>query len=173
MAVTTTYRPITSRDMPGVDIVSVSQPADESADSAYLSAAALAYVASLHRRFWDRRRDMLAARDGGASSVDAEPAPFDADSDLVHCRGWHSSEASILVDGSAVPGSVFDVAVAMHEVVDELRAGTSVLTLCVPVVECPVEARLWSDLVNVAEDRLGVDRGTVRAIDMAGHSLLD
>ncbi len=82
---------------------------------------------------------------------------------FVRPRGWHLHERHLLVDGSPVSGSLFDFglfffhnAVALTE-----RGGGPYFYL--PKLESHLEARLWNDVFNAAQDHLGLRRGTIRA----------
>lgn len=173
----------------GVDVV---LRVDETAN-AVLDRRALKLVGALHRRFWNRRREMLQrqARMGidhpstaiyAASSecvanlataatwedrlselqtlADIENPTGDQ---IVATRGWADTESGVLVDGRAVPGCVFDLAVTLSLVADQLRASESPFIFSIPEPMDPTETKLWTDLLTLAEDRLGVERGVVRA----------
>ena len=87
------------------------------------------------------------------------PAPW-----RIRVRGWGETEAGVLVDGRAVPGCVLDVAVAMSHGADLLRSGVEALIIEMPEASNFEELKLWADLISLAEDRLGLERGTVEVV---------
>ena len=171
--------------VPGVDIVFELLHAEHAID-----VRSLKLIGALHRRLWSRRRELLLAMkqspghgletaagpDQSNHLADLTVATWDerlqqlmaiqsAEMDgrqTVAIRGWSDSEPGVLVDGRAVPGCVFDVAVTLSMVTNELRNGTSPFTLTTPISRHAKEAQLWGDLLSFAEDRLGVERGVVR-----------
>ena len=82
---------------------------------------------------------------------------------IVRPRGWHLPERHILVDGQPVAGSLFDFGLAFfHNAREQLERGTGPY-FYLPKLEGHLEARLWNDVFCWAQDRLGIDRGTIRA----------
>jgi malate synthase len=82
---------------------------------------------------------------------------------MVRPRGWHLPEKHVLVDGEIISASLFDFAVYLannHEVLS--RRGTGPY-FYLPKMESHLEARLWNDVFNAAQDWLGMSRGTIRA----------
>jgi malate synthase len=78
-------------------------------------------------------------------------------------RGWHLPEKHVLVDGEPVSGSLFDFGMYFfHNVQRLLDKGTRPY-FYLPKMESHLEARLWNDVFNHAQDALGVPRGTIRA----------
>lgn len=176
-------------NVPGVDVVLA---VDDSMKS-LLDARALKLVGALHRRFWNRRREML-QRQARVGIAHPSTAIYAASSDctanlataatwqdrlsqlqilsdadetatdqIVATRGWADTESGVLVDGRAVPGCVFDLAVTLSLAADRLRAGESPFIFSIPEPMDVTETKLWTDLLTLAEDRLGVERGVVRA----------
>jgi malate synthase len=84
------------------------------------------------------------------------------DAGLVKIRGWAEIEPGVLVDGRAVPGCVFDLAVSLSSSASEFREGREPFVFTVPEPADSTEDRLWFDLIALAEDRLGVERGAVK-----------
>jgi malate synthase len=72
---------------------------------------------------------------------------------LIRPRGWHLPERHHLVDGEPISGSLFDFGVAFFH-------GARYFYL--PKLESHHEARLWSDAFALAEDELGIERGSIR-----------
>jgi malate synthase len=82
---------------------------------------------------------------------------------MVRPRGWHLVEKHFLVDGAAISGSLFDFGLYFfHNAKALLKAGSGPY-FYLPKLESHVEARLWNDVFNFAQDRLGVPRGSIRA----------
>src|SRR5437899_6811461 len=78
-------------------------------------------------------------------------------------RGWHLPEKHVLVDDAPMSGSLFDFGMYFfHNVQRLLDKGTRPY-FYLPKMESHLEARLWNDVFNHAQDALGVPRGTVRA----------
>ncbi|HUY47011.1 MAG TPA: malate synthase A [Streptosporangiaceae bacterium] len=82
---------------------------------------------------------------------------------VVRPRGWHLDEKHLLVDGQRVSGSLFDFALYFfHCARRQLERGSGPY-FYLPKIESHLEARLWNDAFNLAQDTLGVPRGTIRA----------
>jgi len=82
---------------------------------------------------------------------------------VIRPRGWHLDEAHILVDGSPVSASLFDFGLTFfHNAREQLERGSGPY-FYLPKLESHVEARLWNDVFAVAQERVGVPRGSVRA----------
>jgi malate synthase len=82
---------------------------------------------------------------------------------LVRPRGWHLVEKHVLVDGKPVSGSLFDFGLFFfHNAAQQIERGTGPY-FYLPKLESYLEARLWNDVFNVAQDELGIPRGTIRA----------
>src|SRR5881275_1881836 len=78
-------------------------------------------------------------------------------------RGWHLPEKHFLVDGEPMSGSLFDFGLFFfHNAKRLLDKGTRPY-FYLPKMESHLEARLWNDVFNHAQDALGVPRGTIRA----------
>lgn len=82
---------------------------------------------------------------------------------LVRPRGWHLDEAHILVDGKPVPGSIFDFGLYFFHNAHELLKRGSGPYFYLPKLESHLEARLWNDIFNMAQDELNIERGTIKA----------
>src|SRR5438874_3396940 len=82
---------------------------------------------------------------------------------LVRPRGWHLVEKHVLVDGQPVAGGLFDFGLYFfHNARELLDRGTGPY-FYLPKLESHLEARLWNDAFNLAQDTLEIPRGTVRA----------
>jgi malate synthase len=81
---------------------------------------------------------------------------------VVRPRGWHLDEKHILVDGQRASGSLVDFALYMatsgQKQLDKGKGPYFYLAK----IESHLEARLWNDAFNIAQDALGIPRGTIR-----------
>jgi malate synthase len=82
---------------------------------------------------------------------------------LVRPRGWHLVEKHLLVDGEQVSGGLFDFLLYFFHNAKELINRGSGPYFYLPKMESHLEARLWNDVFNFAQDAIGVPRGTIRA----------
>jgi malate synthase len=81
---------------------------------------------------------------------------------IVRPRGWHLPEKHVLVDGEPVSGGIFDVGVFLWgNAAAALERGTGPY-FYLPKLESHLEARLWADVLDLAEDELGLPRGTTK-----------
>jgi len=82
---------------------------------------------------------------------------------LVRPRGWHLLEKHVEVDGDPVSGSLFDFGLYFfHNAKELLDRGTGPY-FYLAKLESHLEARLWNDVFNFAQDELGIPRGAIRA----------
>ncbi|WP_084959505.1 malate synthase A [Thermoactinospora rubra] len=82
---------------------------------------------------------------------------------VVRPRGWHLPEKHALVDGRPVSASLFDFGLYFfHCARRQLDKGKGPY-FYLPKMESHLEARLWNDVFNRAQDLLGIPRGTIRA----------
>jgi malate synthase len=82
---------------------------------------------------------------------------------VVRPRGWHLDEKHLLVDGQRVSGSLFDFALYFaHCARRQLDKGKGPY-FYLAKIQSHLEARLWNDAFNLAQDLLGIPRGTIRA----------
>src|SRR5580700_10002894 len=82
---------------------------------------------------------------------------------VVRPRGWHLDEKHILVDGDRASGSLVDFALYMATCAQRQLDKGNGHYFYLAKNESHLEARLWNDAFNLAEDRLGIPRGTIRA----------
>jgi malate synthase len=82
---------------------------------------------------------------------------------FVRPRGWHLPEKHVKIDGEPVPGGIFDFGLFFyHNAKEQLARGTGPY-FYLPKLESHLEARLWNDIFNMAQDELGLPRGTIKA----------
>jgi len=82
---------------------------------------------------------------------------------LVRPRGWHLPEKHVVLNGKPISGSLFDFGLYFFHNARELIACGSGPYFYLPKLESHLEARLWNDVFNFAQDALGIPRGTIRA----------
>jgi malate synthase len=79
-------------------------------------------------------------------------------------RGWQLDERHLRVDDEPVPAALFDFGLYFfHNAAELLKRGTRPY-FCLPKIESHLEARLWNDAFNHAQDALGIPHGSIRAI---------
>src|SRR5712671_5252614 len=82
---------------------------------------------------------------------------------VVRPRGWHLDEKHILIDGVRASGSLVDFALYMATSAQrQIEAGKGPY-FYLAKNESHLEARLWNDAFILAQDSLGIPRGTIRA----------
>jgi malate synthase len=82
---------------------------------------------------------------------------------VVRPRGWHLDEKHILIDGRRASGSLTDFALYMAACAQRQLDKGKGPYFYLPKMESHREARLWNDAFNIAQDYLGIPRGTIRA----------
>jgi malate synthase len=81
----------------------------------------------------------------------------------IRPRGWHLDEKHISVDGQRVSGGIFDFAlVFFHNAKEQVARGAGPFYY-LPKLESHLEARLWNDIFIMAEEHIGLPRGTIKA----------
>jgi malate synthase len=82
---------------------------------------------------------------------------------IVRPRGWHLDEKHVLIDGEPCSGGIFDFGLYFFHNAKELLARGSGPYFYIPKMEGHLEARLWNDIFCMAQDDLGIPRGTIKA----------
>ena len=82
---------------------------------------------------------------------------------FVRPRGWHLPEQHVIIDGRPVVGSLFDFGLYFFHNARRLLDRGSGPYFYLPKLESHLEARLWNDVFEFAQDRLDVPRGSIRA----------
>ena len=78
-------------------------------------------------------------------------------------RGWHLDEKHVTVDGKPVSGGLFDFALLFFHNAKELLARGSGPYFYLPKMESHLEARLWNDVFVLAQESLGIPKGSIKA----------
>jgi malate synthase len=81
---------------------------------------------------------------------------------VVRPRGWHLEERHVTVGGEPVSGSLFDFALAFFHNAPTLMERGSGPYFYLPKLENHEEARLWARAFAIAEQTLGLPRGSIR-----------
>ena len=82
---------------------------------------------------------------------------------MVRPRGWHLDEKHVRVDGRPVSASLFDFALFFYHNAEALLRKGSGPYFYLPKMESHLEARLWNDVFLLAQEHVGIPRGTIRA----------
>jgi len=82
---------------------------------------------------------------------------------MVRPRGWHLNEKNVMVIGEPISASIFDFALYFFHNVNTLIASGTGPYFYLPKLESHLEARLWNDVFNTAQDELGIPSGTIKA----------
>ncbi len=82
---------------------------------------------------------------------------------IVRPRGWHLEEMHVVVDGKPMSASLFDFGLFFFHNAHALIENGSGPYFYLPKLESHLEARLWNDVFNFAQDALEIMRGTIRA----------
>ena len=105
-----------------------------------------------------RRRIDYVSPEGKAYKLNDKTATL-----FVRARGWHLPEKHVRVDGQPMSGGIFDFALYFFHNAKELLARGTGPYFYLPKMESHLEARLWNDIFVMAQDELGVPRGTIKA----------
>lgn len=82
---------------------------------------------------------------------------------LVRPRGLHLNEKNLTVKGEPLSASLVDFGLYFfHNAKTRIANGTAPY-FYLPKMESHLEARLWNDVFNFAQDELKIPRGTIRA----------
>ncbi len=81
---------------------------------------------------------------------------------IVRPRGWHLYEKHMRCAGEAVPGAFVDFGLYLWHNHAELRARGTGPYFYLPKLEGHREARLWAEVFDFAERRLGLAPGTIK-----------
>ncbi|HEX5039547.1 MAG TPA: malate synthase A [Candidatus Limnocylindria bacterium] len=81
----------------------------------------------------------------------------------IRPRGWHLTEAHLLVDGSPISASIFDFGLWFFHNARELLDRGSGPYLYLPKLESHLEAALWNRIFVAAQEALEVPHGSIRA----------
>jgi malate synthase len=81
---------------------------------------------------------------------------------IIRPRGWHLEERHFEVDGRPVSASLFDFGLTVFNNAKEQLDRGSGPYFYLPKLESHLEARLWAAAFAMAEDELGLPRGSIK-----------
>jgi malate synthase len=110
------------------------------------------------RDYWLGRLDFTDPDSGKHYAVGDRPAVL-----MVRPRGWHLPEDHVSVGGEVVAGALFDFALYLWHNARAALARGSGPYFYLPKMESREEAALWSDVFAFAENKLRLERGTIKA----------
>jgi len=105
-----------------------------------------------------RRIDFTDEKTGKAYRLAEKPAVL-----FARPRGWHLDEKHLRVDGRSVSASLFDFGLYFFHNAKALIARGSGPYFYLPKIENHLEARLWNEVFECAQDALGLPHGTIKA----------
>jgi malate synthase len=105
-----------------------------------------------------RRTITYVSPEGKGYRLNSRPAVL-----MVRPRGWHLDEKHFWVDGRPIPGGLFDFGLYCFHNAKELLARGSGPYFYLPKLESHLEARLWNDVFNMAEEELDLPHGSIKA----------
>ena len=82
---------------------------------------------------------------------------------LVRPRGLHLPERHLRIEGDEPAGAFMDFGLYVHRNAAELLERGRGPFFYIPKLESGAEAALWREAFTIAEETLGLDRGTIRA----------
>ena len=82
---------------------------------------------------------------------------------MVRPRGWHLNEKHLLLDAKPIAGAFMDFGLYVFHNAHELLKRGSGPYFYLPKLESHLEARLWNDVFIMAQEMLGIPRGTIKA----------
>lgn len=107
------------------------------------------------------RRNLAFSSNGKSYKLDQSPGRH-IPTLIVRPRGWHLEERHVLVDGEPVAGGIFDFALYFYNNAQETVKRGFGPYFYLPKMEHHLEAKLWNDIFNHAQDYVGIARGTIR-----------
>jgi len=97
------------------------------------------------------------SEEGKHYSVGEQPAIL-----IARVRGWHLSEKNLLVDDERMAAGLFDFGLYLYlNYQNALKTGKG-LYFYLPKMEHHREARLWADVFAFAEQRFGLEPGSIK-----------
>ena len=82
---------------------------------------------------------------------------------MVRPRGWHLTEKHVMVNGEPISASIFDFAIYFYHNAKNLISSGTGPYFYLPKLENHLEARLWNNIFNIAQDELDIPRGSIKA----------
>ncbi|HEV2595112.1 MAG TPA: malate synthase A [Sphingomicrobium sp.] len=110
------------------------------------------------RAYWQGRLNYTDPDSGKTYAITDNPAVL-----MVRPRGWHLREGHVTVNGEEISGALFDFGVYLWHNARAALAKGSGPYFYLPKLESRKEAALWSDVFAIAESKLRLERGTIKA----------
>jgi malate synthase len=112
-----------------------------------------------HRNLRDaiERTIALTTPEGKAYTLNEKTAVL-----LVRPRGWHLEEKHVLIDAEPMSASLFDFGLYFFHSAKALLHRKTGPYFYLPKMESHLEAKLWNNVFNLAQDELGIPRGTIK-----------
>ncbi|WP_218110275.1 malate synthase A [Oligoflexus tunisiensis] len=110
----------------------------------------------------DAIRDRLSFTSDDGRSYQMKPADERATL-VVRPRGWHLPEKNLTLNGEPLSASLVDFGLYFFHNAEERRIRGSAPYFYLPKMESYLEARLWNDVFNFAQDYVKIPRGSIRA----------
>jgi malate synthase len=108
--------------------------------------------------YWQGQIGFTEEESGKSYAVGPNPAVL-----IVRPRGWHLLEDHIVADGDKVAGAFVDFGLYFfHNARTTLSRGTGPY-FYLPKMEGHLEARLWNEVFELAQNALGIPVGTIKA----------
>lgn len=82
---------------------------------------------------------------------------------IVRPRGWHMVDKHIIIDDNPISASLLDFGLFFYHNAKQLISIGKGPYFYLPKMEHHLEAKLWNDVFNVAQDYMCLSRGTIRA----------
>ena len=117
-------------------------------------------VISAQVNLYDAVRGRLDETREDGSTITAEDSPTTI---VVRPRGMHLCEKHISIDSRPISASLLDFGLYFFHNAQALIDGGRGPYFYLPKIESHEEARLWNDIFVMAQEELGIRRGTIRA----------
>jgi malate synthase len=82
---------------------------------------------------------------------------------IVRPRGWHLTEDHVTIDGEPISGSLFDFGLYFFHNARRLVGADSGPYFYIAKIESQLEARLWNDVFEYAQQQFKMPTGTIKA----------
>jgi len=108
--------------------------------------------------FRDGALDFTDPKSGKSYALGDKPAVM-----IVRPRGWHLTESHLRLDGSPISASLTDFGLHIFHNGKPLAESGRGPFYYLPKMESHLEARLWNEVFVFAQERLGLEPGTIKA----------
>ena len=108
--------------------------------------------------YWLGQIDFTEEETGKRYAVGSNPAVL-----MVRPRGWHLGENHITVDGDIVAGAFVDFGLYVFHNTQAITGRGTAPYFYLPKMESHLEARLWNEVFQFAQEKLQLRTGTIKA----------